>query len=101
MSELLFITQQLRRIERMLLQHTLLNKEVLNSKEAAIYLGLSRDYVGRLARKGKFPAFRPNNGRLYFKRMDLYNWMLSRALKPLSKKEMEQEKLNILHAEGG
>ena len=91
---------QLTRIEKMLRLQTLLNKEVFTTKEAAIYLGLSRDYICTLVRKGECPAFRPTNGRLYFKREELYHWMLSKGsinCSPLS----EAEKMAILNPERG
>ena len=100
MSENEIILFQLTRIEKMLRKQSLLNKEVLNSIEAALYLGLSRDYICNLARKGECPSFRPNNGRLYFKREDLYNWMLARKQKSTSY-QTERAKLAILNQEGG
>jgi len=94
--------QLMKRIEKMLLQQTLLHKEVLNSKETATYMGLSVSGVYKLRRKSNLQGYRPNNGRLYFKRMDVYNWMLSTALGSISdQKKKEEEKLSILNPEMG
>ena len=89
----------LKRVEKMLLQQTLLNKEVLNSKEAAIFMGLSVPYLYKLRRTSGLKANRPNNGRLYFKRTDVYCWMLSTTLESVSEKLTEEEKMIILHPE--
>jgi len=90
----------LERIETMLLQQTLLNKEVLNSKEAAIYMGLSQSYVCKLARRNKFPSSRPNNGKCYFQRRDLYNWLVSIG-RDSNSPITEAEKMVILNPERG
>jgi len=87
----------LKRIEKMLLQQTLLNKEVLNTKEAANYLGRSVSYLYKLRRKGQLNSSRPNNGGLYWERRDCYNWMLSTGQVSISGKASEEEKMAILN----
>ena len=101
MSEHEMIIRLLKRVEKMLLQQTLLNKEVLNTKEAANYMGLSVSYLYKLRRKNNLKANRPSNGRLYFKRIDVYNWMLSIAAVSVTEQVTEQEKLSILNPEIG
>ena len=76
MSEIEF-DQKLDRIIEMLIQNFLPNKEVFNSKEAGLYMGLSADYVCTLARQGKFPSSRPNNGKRFYIKTDLFDWLLS------------------------
>ena len=92
------IILQLTRIEKMLSQQSLLYKEVLTTKEAANYLGLSRDYVNTLARRNLFPTSRPHNGKRFYKRRDLDNWMLS-SDKLISFPLLEAEKMSILNPE--
>ena len=99
MSDFQIIIHLLKRIDKMLLQQTLLHKEVLNSKETAIYMGLSVSGIYRLRRKCRLIGYRPNNGRLYFKRTDVYNWMLSSALERITDQGSEQEMLDILNPE--
>ena len=72
------IVQKIESIEKMLSEQTLLKKEVLVSKEAAVYLGLSLGYLYELTGKNKIPVYKPNDGKLYFRRMDLNRWMLSK-----------------------
>ena len=90
----------LNRIFNLLLQQNLPNKEILNSREAGLYMGLSSNYVCRLARMGKFPSYRPNNGKCFFVKRDLHDYMLStgrESIGPIS----EAEKMAILNQEGG
>ena len=94
------VIKQLDRILKMLIQQTLPNKEVFNSKEAGLYMGLSPDYVCTLARRGAFPSNRPNNGKRFYKREDLYYWQLATGRvnnSPIS----ETEKIAVLHPERG
>ena len=100
MSDNEMIIQRLKRIEKMLLQQTLLNKEVLNSKEAGLYIGLSPDYVCTLARRDLFPSSRPNNGKCFYKRSDLHSWLLSSGRKSSSPIK-EAEKMAIINPERG
>ena len=72
------IIKRIEGIEKMLSEQTLLKKEVLVSKEAAVYLGLSLGYLYKLTGKNKIPVYKPNDGKLYFRRMDLHRWMLSK-----------------------
>ena len=72
------IVKRIEGIEKMLSEQTLLKKEVLVSKEAAVYLGLSLGYLYKLSGKNKIPVYKPNDGKLYFRRMDLNRWMLSK-----------------------
>ena len=92
------IIQQLNRIIKMLVQQTLPNKEVLNSREAGLYMGLSPDYVCTLARRELFPSSRPNNGKRFYKRTDLHAWMLSSG-REISSSKKEAEKMAILNPE--
>ena len=94
------VIQQLDRIVEMLLQQTLPNKEILNSREAGLFMGLSADYVCRLARKNLFPSSRPNGGKYFYKRRDLHNWLLS-SDRLISSSISEEEKMAILNPERG
>ena len=94
------VIQQLNRIINMLLQQNLPNKEFLNSREAGLYMGLSPDYVCQLAREGKFPSSRPNNGKRFYRRRDLDKWMLSTG-RSVSGPISESEKMVVLNQEGG
>jgi hypothetical protein len=88
--------KQLKRIFKMPVLRSLSCKEVFNTKEAGLYLGLSPDYVCTLARKNAFPSSRPKNGRRCYKKRDLDYWLFSKgreSMFPIS----EAEKMAILH----
>jgi len=94
MSEIEF-DQKLDRIIEMLIQNFLPKKEVFNSREAGLYMGLSPDYVCTLARQGKFPSSRPNNGKRFYLKSDLFDWLLSTG-RIISIPISEAEKMSIL-----
>ena len=87
----------MKRIERRLFQKNIQSKEVLNTKEAAIYIGCSIWSIYRLRRTGKLKTSRPNNGRLFIEKIECYNWMLSIATVCSTEKVTEAEKMSILN----
>ena len=52
------------------------SKQILTTREAAKFLGLSVDRVYRLAEAGTLPSSRPNGKHLYFSRKALEAWMM-------------------------
>ena len=72
------VSTQLEELKKLIQEQNLLKKEVLGSKEASVYLGLSLGYLYKLTGKSKIAAYKPNDGKLYFRRMDLNRWMLSK-----------------------
>ena len=90
------LDQKLDRIIAMLIQNFLPNKEVFNSKEAGLYMGLSADYVCTLSRQGKYPSSRPNYGKRFYKRNYLHYWLLSTG-RIISIPNSDAVKMNILN----
>ncbi|MBN1185684.1 MAG: helix-turn-helix domain-containing protein [Bacteroidales bacterium] len=76
MSEEL-IYQKLDNIEKLLVEQSLLKKEVLNFNETAIYLEVSHSHLYKLTSTGVIPAYKPNGKKLYFNRKELDEWLLS------------------------
>ena len=60
---------------------SLLSKEILSFKEAAQYLDLSESSLYKLTSNSKITFFKPNGGKLYFKKIDLDKWMLQNESK--------------------
>jgi len=87
MDEVIF--QKLDRIEKMLTEHNMLQKEVLNFNEAAIYLEVSHSHLYKLTSTGKIPSYKPNGKKLYFNREELNEWLLSN--RQASTAEIEEE----------
>ena len=99
MSEIEF-DQQLDRILKMLIQNFLPNKEVFNSKEAGLYMGLLVYYVYTLAGRGRFTSNRPNNGNHFYKTR-YWHYRLLTVGRVASSPISEAEKLTILNPERG
>lgn len=57
-------------------------KEVMSFNEAASYLDVSKSLLYKLTSSRKIRFYKPNRGKLYFKRIDLDNWMLQNEQKP-------------------
>lgn len=56
------------------------SKEVLTSNEAAVYLGMESSYLYKLTCRRKIPFYKPNDGRIYFKKAELDDWATRRPV---------------------
>lgn len=70
------IEQKLERIEKLLLNNSLKDKDILNFDEACEYLSFSKSYLYKLTASKKVPHYSPNNKKLYFKKEELDLWLL-------------------------
>lgn len=52
------------------------HKEVLTSKEAAQYTGLSQAHLYQLTCRKEIPHYKPRGGMIYFNRKELEAWLL-------------------------
>lgn len=57
------------------------NKTILSFKEAISFMDVSKSFLYKLTSEGKINFFKPNNGKIYFKKEDLENWMLQNEVK--------------------
>lgn len=53
------------------------SKDVLTLDEAAAYMGVSRSQMYQLTHNREIPHSKPRGKMCYFKRSDLYDWMMS------------------------
>lgn len=88
------LTERLGRIEELLeklLKKDLQNfKDVMNTEEIAIYLGVSPGHIRQLVYKGSIPVYKPNNSRRnYFKRKEIDEWNTSTRKKTNRELEIE------------
>lgn len=67
----------------------MLQKEVLNFNEAAIYLEVSHSHLYKLTSTSKVPSYKPNGKKLYFNRQELNEWLLSN--RQTSNAEIEEQ----------
>ncbi|WP_372474137.1 helix-turn-helix domain-containing protein [Capnocytophaga sp. ARDL2] len=61
-------------------------KQILSFREALVYLDISESSLYKLTSNREITFTKPNNGKIYFKRTDLDNWMLSNEHKSKSDK---------------
>lgn len=54
----------------------------MRAHEAARYLGISRGMVYRLVKERKVRCFKPNHKTLYFRRVDLDEYILRHPIEP-------------------
>jgi excisionase family DNA binding protein len=92
------IIEQLNKIERLLESQNLLAREVLNLNDAAQYLELSTSHLYRLTSTGCIPFYKPNGKKLYFKRLELDQWLLRN--RNITKDEIETQAANYLIKKG-
>lgn len=71
LDEIASMKKQLSHIEKTLL----LKKDMLDSDEAAFYLGISRNRLYKIAKMYHINHYRPTGGKLYFSRVELDNWI--------------------------
>lgn len=72
----------------------ILGKDVLTIDEASIFLGISKSTLWKYTSQNKIPHYKSGK-RLYFKKSELEEWMLSNKVKTLD--EIEAEALAIVH----
>ena len=82
------ILEKLDCIQKMLTEHNMLQKEVLNFNEAAIYLELSHSHLYKLTSGNFINHYKPNGKKIYFKRTELDIWLLRN--RQSSKDEIDQ-----------
>lgn len=85
LPELDKINNRLERIENLLV----LNKSVLNMREASILTGISLSHLYKLTCTGGIPCYKPTGKAIYFNRSELEAW-LQRGRKATSE-EIETE----------
>lgn len=86
MDELL---NEIREVKRLLLEQTLLKKEVLNFSEAAQYLDISESHLYKLTSRKQVPHYCPQGKRLYFNRAELDRWLQQN--RQITDMEIEQQ----------
>ncbi|SIQ39697.1 hypothetical protein SAMN05880574_1125 [Chryseobacterium sp. RU37D] len=74
---LISILSELKELKETVRMSTILNKEVLDVNEAAVLTGYKVSYLHKLSSVGTdLPIYSSSgNGKLYFKRLELLEWM--------------------------
>lgn len=72
-----FIQEQLNEIKELLEKQNLQQQEFLTLKEASEYLQLSKSCLYKITSKKEIPFYAPGGKKIYFKKVELDNWILS------------------------
>lgn len=87
-----FIQEQLTRIEQLLINEQVQNKEILSLKEVSIYLGQSKSSIYKLTSKREIPFYVPNGKMIYFKKQELDDWVFNGKVESSDEIEEDIEK---------
>jgi len=82
-------SKRLDEIEALLKRQYALSKEILTLEEAADFLSLSKSAIYKLTSKKEIPYYNPGGKKIFFKRTELENWILSS--KSISVDEVDDE----------
>ncbi|MDX7856369.1 helix-turn-helix domain-containing protein [Aeromonas caviae] len=76
------ILKELYELKQLVIQQGMAQKEVLSAEECAELLGVSVSYVYRLTSEKRLPHYKPQGKKIYFKRVELLDWLLSHRISP-------------------
>ncbi len=71
------IREDLTEIKELLRSNILNNKEVFNIEELVLYTGFSKNYVYKLTSTNLIPYYSPNGKKIFFKKSEIDEWLLS------------------------
>lgn len=89
------VLTEIRELKKLIFEQNMLQKEVLNFSEAAVYLEVSHSHLYKLTSTGTIPAYKPNGKKLYFNREELNKWLLSNRQASLSDIEEEVSQFQL------
>lgn len=70
------ILEELNGLKTMIQAQGILKKDVLTFEEACTYSGISKSFMYKLTSGGKIPFYKPGGKLVYFKRVELDEWLL-------------------------
>ncbi|HAZ03025.1 MAG: DNA-binding protein [Bacteroidetes bacterium GWF2_42_66] len=89
------ILKEVQELKKLIFEQNILQKEVLNFNEAAVYLEVSHSHLYKLTSTGTIPAYKPNGKKLYFNRQELNTWLLSSRQASVSDIEEEVSQFKL------
>lgn len=89
------VLTEIRELKKLIYEQNMLQKEVLNFNEAAVYLEVSHSHLYKLTSTGTIPAYKPNGKKLYFNREELNKWLLSNRQASISDIEEEVSQFKL------
>ncbi|MEG2309137.1 helix-turn-helix domain-containing protein [Chryseobacterium sp.] len=73
-------------------------KNILSFKESIEFMDVSKSFLYKLTSEGRINFFKPNNGKIYFKKEDLENWMMQNEVKSIT--SLEESTINKMKTSG-
>jgi excisionase family DNA binding protein len=91
------IFKKLDRIEQLMTEQIFRQKEILNVEEAAKYLGLSKSHLYKLTSRRQIPHYCPKGKKLYFKKGDLDQFLLTNRKASMEEIDQAAETYMLKH----
>lgn len=92
------ILERIDELKKLINEQNIQLKEVLTFDEAALYLNISKSHLYKMTSTGTLTCYKPNGKRIYFKRKELDEWLVSK--KQFSIEEIESKADDYLIKKG-
>ena len=77
-----FIQNELKEIKELLKKQTIQQKEILTIEETAEFLDLSTSCLYKMTSNKEIPHYKPRGKKIYLKRQELEQWVLTSRVAP-------------------
>lgn len=85
------ILKKLEKLEVLIERQYILSKEILTLEEAAEYLQLSKSCLYKMTSSKEIPYYVPGGKKIYFRRIELDNWILNSKVNSVNESDLEVE----------
>jgi excisionase family DNA binding protein len=85
------ILKKLEKLEVLIERQYILSKEILSLEEAAEYLQLSKSCLYKMTSSKEIPYYVPGGKRIYFRRIELENWILNSKVNSVNEFDCDLE----------
>ena len=85
------ILKKLEKLEVLIERQYILSKEILSLDEAAQYLQLSKSCLYKMTSSKEVPYYVPGGKKIYFRRIELENWILNSKVNSVNELDFEAE----------
>lgn len=85
------ILKKLEKLEVLIERQYILSKEILTLEEAAEYLQLSKSCLYKMTSSKEVPYYVPGGKKIYFRRIELENWILNSKVNSVNEFDCEAE----------
>lgn len=93
------VLKRLDKIEKLIAEQSIAMKQVLSFEEGCEYLALSHSHVYKLTSADAIPHYKPNGKKIYFKRIELDEWLLRKRSATVEEVEQKANSLQFKNKE--